>query len=418
MPKVETVTGGRKATRGVIPGGCALSVGNPGTKPPSGFRWARLLDLARLESGHTPSRRVSTYWSGDIPWIGIKDATRNHGRVICSTNESVTRAGIANSSARILPPDTVCLSRTASVGYVVTMGRPMATSQDFINWVCGDSLRARYLHYIFLAEQESIRRFATGSVHPTVYYPEAKAFHVCIPDTSTQEAILSILEALDDKIEVNERIATTCHELAQAYWRRARTQACVGVLAEVARITMGSSPPGESYNESGQGLPFYQGTRDFGPRYPRHRVWCVAPVRTASPGSTLVSVRAPVGRLNLAKELCCIGRGVASLASTCSTPSVLFHTLTAAPEVWTPFESEGTVFGAINKRQLEGLRIPVLADESGGTLESILSPLDRRVASAHRENEALATLRDMLLPKLMSGEIRVGDAEKVVEEAT
>jgi type I restriction enzyme S subunit len=132
----ETQTGGRPATLGVIPGRYALSVGKPAVKPPDGWAWTPLSELARLESGHTPSRKLAEYWEGDIPWIGIRDATENHGRTIYDTKQHTTVAGIENSSARILPENTVCLSRTASVGYVVVMGRAMATSQDFVNWVC------------------------------------------------------------------------------------------------------------------------------------------------------------------------------------------------------------------------------------------------------------------------------------------
>src|SRR5664280_645564 len=109
MARRTTVTGGRAATTGVIPGRWALSVGCPGTAPPTGFVWTCLADVARLESGHTPSRGDKEYWNGDIPWIGIRDATANHGRTIYGTRESITGAGVANSSARVLPPRTVCL---------------------------------------------------------------------------------------------------------------------------------------------------------------------------------------------------------------------------------------------------------------------------------------------------------------------
>lgn len=418
MSRVDTVTGGRRATTGVIPGRWALSVGNPRTQPPRGFRWVLLSDLARLESGHTPSRRIPAYWNGDIPWIGIRDATANHGRIICKTNESVTKEGIENSSARILPPGTVCLSRTASVGYVVSMGVPMATSQDFINWICGEELRSRYLHYILLSEQESVRRFAVGSVHPTVYYPEAKAFHVCIPGIKEQDAILAILCALDDKIAVNDRIARACHEFAQAHLSRALTADTSRCLSEIGAITMGSSPPGESYNEDGLGMPFFQGTRDFGDRFPARRVWCTEPVRVAERGSVLVSVRAPVGRVNIAREQCCIGRGLAAVKSIQGTPSVLFHQMAAASDVWAPYESEGTVFGAINKSQLASIEIPALDDATATSLEGVLSQLDGRVFSVFQENGVLVELRDTLLPRLMSGEISVREGEKMVAEVT
>ena len=134
-----TQTGGRDATEGLIEGDVALAVGLPTSPAPNDWRWTKLTDLSRLESGHTPSRQKPEYSDGDIPWMGIRDATANQGRPLLDTVQHVTQQGIDNSSARILPAHTVCLSRTASVGYVVVMGREMATSQDFVNWVCDES---------------------------------------------------------------------------------------------------------------------------------------------------------------------------------------------------------------------------------------------------------------------------------------
>ena len=188
----------------------------PERPPPEGWQWTVLSDVARLETGHTPSRKHSKYWGGDIPWIGIKDATGNHGRTILRTIERTNELGIENSAARILPKDTVCLSRTASVGYVVVMGRPMATSQDFVNWVCSPHLDHRFLKYVLLAEQSAFPRFASGTTHQTIYFPEAKAFHVSLPPLEEQQAIASILETLDDKIELNRQMNETLEAMAQA----------------------------------------------------------------------------------------------------------------------------------------------------------------------------------------------------------
>jgi type I restriction enzyme, S subunit len=190
----ETTTGGRKATTRHIPPKLALAVGTPSVPAPEGWRWAPLTQLARMESGHTPSRRHPEYWGGAIPWIGIQDAKADHGRRIISTQEMTNELGIANSSARLLPANTVCLSRTASVGYVVVMGRPMATSQDFVNWVCSDDLDPEFLKYLFIAEGDDLLRFASGAVHPTIYFPEAKAFHICYPRRPEQRRIVDIVD--------------------------------------------------------------------------------------------------------------------------------------------------------------------------------------------------------------------------------
>jgi type I restriction enzyme S subunit len=189
-----TTTGGREATTRHIPPKLALSVGMPASPTPTGWQWTPLTELARLESGHTPSRRHSEYWGGDIPWIGIKDAKEHHGGIIFGTVEQINELGIAKSSARVLPKNTVCLSRTAPVGYVIVMGRPMATSQDFVNWVCSKRLDPNFLKYLLIAEGKNLLRFASGSVHSTIYFPEVKAFHICHPPFAEQRRIVAILD--------------------------------------------------------------------------------------------------------------------------------------------------------------------------------------------------------------------------------
>ena len=189
-----TTTGGREATTRHIPGDFALAVGMPSTAAPAGWTWTQLTDIARLESGHTPSRKHPEYWDGDIPWICLTDARPNHGKVIEDTEEHTNDLGIANSSARVLPKDTVCLSRTASVGYVVVMGCEMATSQDFVNWVCSKDLDHRFLKYLLIAENGAFRRFSSGAVHQTIYFPEVKAFHICHPPLAEQRRIVGILD--------------------------------------------------------------------------------------------------------------------------------------------------------------------------------------------------------------------------------
>nr|WP_290442903.1 restriction endonuclease subunit S [Rhodovulum tesquicola] len=178
-----------------------MAVLKPDDKPRRGWRWTPLTALARLESGHTPSRKHPEYWGGDVPWIGIKDARDHHGGTVHETLEYTNALGIENSSARVLPANTVCLSRTASVGYVTVMGRDMATSQDFVNWVCGDALLPDFLKYLLLAQGDEIRRFASGSVHQTIYFPEVKAFHICHPPVAIQREICRSMERLWEQAE-------------------------------------------------------------------------------------------------------------------------------------------------------------------------------------------------------------------------
>lgn len=261
MAREATVTGGREATTRQIDGDYALCVGTPIQPAPSGWKWHRLADIARLESGHTPSRHHPEYWGGDIHWISLRDAKVHHGSIINTTAETTNPIGIANSSARVLPAGTVCLSRTASVGYVVVMARPMATSQDFVNWTCSAELEPRFLQYLFIAERAALRRFSAGAVHPTIYYPEVKAFHVCLPPVAEQKRILEILDTTFAGID--QLITITAKNLgnAQDLFQRYLDNSFDGLRSGTPRIMLedvlsvqprnGWSPPAENHSASG-----------------------------------------------------------------------------------------------------------------------------------------------------------------------
>lgn len=180
----------------LISGVHATAVGNPKESPVAEWEWVPLVDVARMESGHTPSRNKPEYWGGEVCWIGIRDANRNHSSTILDTEQKTNELGLANSASRLLPKGTVCISRTASVGYVVKMGRPMATSQDFVNWVPCDVIDADWLKWLFVSERESLFRFGKGSTHTTIYFPEWLSLHILLPHLSEQQEIVRRVEQL------------------------------------------------------------------------------------------------------------------------------------------------------------------------------------------------------------------------------
>lgn len=186
-------------------------------------------------------------------------------------------------------------------------------------------------------------------------------------------------------------------------------------LTDEFSLIMGQSPPGSTYNEEGQGLPFFQGRRDFGHRYPTDRVYCTAPTRYAAPGDTLVTVRAPVGDINMAAEQCCIGRGVAALRHKSGGRSYTYYAVHFMKDTFLTFEAEGTVFGSISKRGFESTRVIAPPNELVTHFENLAFPLDERITIDEAELRFLQSIRDELLPKLISGELRVPDAERIVE---
>ncbi|WP_312753064.1 restriction endonuclease subunit S [Rummeliibacillus suwonensis] len=185
-----------------------------------------------------------------------------------------------------------------------------------------------------------------------------------------------------------------------------------GKLQDIANITMGQSPKGTSYNEVGDGTVFYQGRTDFGDRFPSRRLFTTEPKKMAKSNDILMSVRAPVGDLNIATESCCIGRGLASIHSNSNAQSFVLYTLFALNQSLNMFNGEGTVFGSINKNALANLDVMIPSAELIQQFENIASSLDLQIKNNYLEICNLKNIRDALLPKLMSGEISVSQAAK------
>ncbi|MBQ0892382.1 restriction endonuclease subunit S [Micromonospora sp. U56] len=378
----------------------------------------RLSDLARLESGHTPSRNKPEYWDGEIPWVGIRDATANHGRTIHSTKQAISELGLANSSARLLPAGTVCLSRTASVGYVVTMGVPMATSQDFVNWICGPELSPRLLHYILMCEQESVRRFAHGTTHQTVYYPEAKAFHVCIPGRPEQDAIAALLGALDEKIVVNERIATAADELRMIQMEAAaREDPALVPLSSLASFVNGRN---FTKDASGSGRMVIR-IAEVGSGPGASTVYNdveTSEQHLARPGDVLFSWSGTLKVARWCRPEALINQHIFKVVPNGGVPAWMMFDLIAGelPAFRAIAADKATTMGHIQRKHLDK-SVAVPKRELWGSLDRSLGVLWNRALVADREALALADLRDTLLPKLISGELRVKDAERLVSGA-
>jgi type I restriction enzyme S subunit len=161
---------------------------------PAHWEVKRTKFAARLRSGHTPSRQHPEYWQGcTIPWFGLADVWQiRDGEIeyVTDTAEKISEIGLANSAARLLPKDTVMLSRAASVGFSAIMGVDMATTQDFVNWVCGSTLRPEYLLYVFRSMQHEFHRLTMGSTHQTIYMPDVGNFFTPIPPIQEQDRIV------------------------------------------------------------------------------------------------------------------------------------------------------------------------------------------------------------------------------------
>ena len=319
-------------------------------------------------------------------------------------------------------------------------------------------LSARFLSYFLVSPntQTMLLSWAgSGGTRNALTKDMIESFEIRAPaDVDEQRAIAHILGTMDDNIELNRRMNETLEALARAVFKswfvdfdpvRAKmggrdtglpkhladlfpdrlVDSELGeipegweakVLGGCTDLTMGQSPPGSTYNGHGEGLPFFQGRSDFGFRYPSNRRFCTAPNRIAQPGDTLVSVRAPVGDINMAWDRCCIGRGVAALRHKSGSMSFTYYSTRTIQTALRAYEHTGTVFGAVNKSQFEALGVIEPDSSTVDAFDSCARPLDARIKSNTLESLNLTALRDTLLPKLISGKLRV-DAEHIVEIA-
>lgn len=398
-------------------------------------------NIGKVVTGKTPPTSDPENYGGTLPFITPSDMKGQ--KFIGSTERTLSVKGIKHVKNLVIPPKTVFVSCIGSdMGKVGMTTVESVTNQQINAVIVAEGVDTNYVYYNLFARKDELQRLATsGSAQPILNKGHFSQLIIEIPPLPEQKAIASILGALDDKIELNRKMNETLEGMARAIfkswfvdfdpipglgphkeWQDSSLGKIpkgwrIGILGEMCEIIMGQSPPGETYNEIGEGLPFYQGIRDFGFRFPSKRVFCTAPTRFAEEGDVLLSVRAPVGSLNIASESCAIGRGVAALRIKGQHYGFLYYVMKESRWNWEKFEAEGTVFGAVTKTDVQKFSVKFPPTEIISRFNQVVFPIDQMIKNNDSQSLTLASIRDALLPKLLSGDIRVGDAERFVEKA-
>ncbi len=304
------------------------------------------------------------------------------------------------------------------------------------DWLCGtgcikielngDHLVPEFLYY-YMDQPHVVQWLEQHAVGTTMLNLSTKIVEklpVRYPVPATQVAIAKTLSAYDDLIENNRRRMALLEEVARQLYREwfvrlrfpghEHTRIVDGVpegweqkrFDELADITMGQSPPSKLYNENGEGLPFHQGVADFGDRFVTHRIYTTAENRIADRGDILCSVRAPVGRLNLTTDKIIIGRGLAAVRSRHAHQSFLFYQLNVH------FFKEdligaGAIFASVSKPELFAQEMLTPPKQLVALFEETSRPIDDQLRILTMGNERLCAARDLLLPRLMNGEVAV-----------
>lgn len=352
--------------------------------------------------------------------IEIRDSTKR-----VSENE-------ANKYRKNLNSRTILVSINGTIGNVAKYrGETCILGKSACYFNVAEDFDLNFIYYVVASKQfkNAITHLATGTTIKNVSLETMRNYSFIAPSIYEQKRIANILSSLDDKIELNRRINENLEQQAQALFKSWFVDFepfkdgkfvdselgmipegwKVGILADIANITMGQSPKGTSYNENGNGISFYQGRAEFGNRFPSVRLFTTEPSRYAEPHSVLLSVRAPVGDINIAVERCCIGRGLASILSKNKHQSFVLYTMFSLKKELDKFNSEGTVFGSINRASIENLKIIIPPVDIINKFENLTSKIDVMLLNIFQETIRLEQLRDTLLPRLMSGELQIND---------
>lgn len=295
----------------------------------------------------------------------------------------------------------------------------------------GVEVDRRFLYYSMLSDtsRSQIRATATGATVRHTAPERIYRVSISFPSLPVQEFVGEVLGSMDDLIKNNRRRVEVLEAIARAIYREwfvnfrypghgdvPLVDSALGPIPEgwevstlgaIADITSGQSPKSEFYNEDGVGKPFYQGVADFGPHFPRTRKWCSVEGRSASDGDVLISVRAPVGRINIADTDITIGRGLAAVRAKDGRQALLLGHLREVFAEEDSMGNDGAIFKSLSKAELSSIAVLVPPDEVAEAANEVLSDNLAMIRALSQATRHLSYLRDLLLPKLVTGQIDV-----------
>lgn len=399
----------------------------------------RLSDLGKFQRGksrHRPRNDSKLFEHGTYPLVQTGEVKA--ANLYIRTHEACYN-DFGLSQSAIWPENTLCITIAANIAETALLGYPMCFPDSVVGFnAYPEESSELFMHYVFTYIRKAIQNSASGSIQDNINIEYLTGLRFKIPHKTYQDKIAEILSSLDKKIELNNRINSELEAMAKTlydYWfvqfdfpdSNGKPYKASGgkmvyndtlkreipegwsdkTLSQIANITMGQSPAGSSYNEEGTGTIFYQGSTDFGWLFPSTRQYTTAPSRMAKKGDILLSVRAPVGDMNIANTDCCIGRGLAALNSKTGSDGFLFYVMKSFKQIFDRRNSEGTTFGSITKNDLHSLTLACPTADLLEKYDEVVTNYNKMIFERSLENRELVNLRDWLLPMLMNGQVTV-----------
>ena len=418
---------------------------------PVGWDFLKLTEVARLESGHTPSRKHPEYWDGSIPWVSLHDTKVLNKPLILETAQTIGELGLANSSARLLPAGTVVFSRTATVGKATILGREMATSQDFANYVCGPRVYNGYLLQLFRFLQPEWNRLMAGSTHNTIYMPVFENLQVLLPSLGEQRKIAAILSSVDDAIEATQAVIDQLQVVKKATMAELLTRGLPGrhthfeqteigeVPADWMLVTIDSLGPAEASTVRSGPFGSSMKTKDFRKEGTpvltiqslgegavlQEGLFYVDDAKTAElaeyrvrPNDLVFSRVADIGRCVAIEEaqhgwLISPNLSRIRLDPSKADARFLMYSLTADSPVRRQIEMIAGSAGrpVISSGTLKSLRLPLPPIEEQRGILAAGRECERRLEAEAQTLDTVRSLKSALMSVLLTGEVRVTPAE-------
>jgi len=399
-----------------------------------------LLSMLIDHRGRTPKKLGGDFVSDGIPVVSalnLKEGRLNLG----SDVRYVTREMYDRWMPQRIQVGDVLLTSEAPLGeaaYVKEDIELCIGQRLYALRADSSQLDPRFLYYKLRTDsvRQRLQSRGTGTTAQGIRQSELVEIPIEVPPMRVQRTVVHVLGVIDDLIDNNRRRIEIIEEMARAIYREWFVHFgfpgheevemvdsemgeipkgwSVKKLGSVCDVVVGQSPKSEHYNEDGEGLPFHQGVTDFGEVIPTHRVYCTEDKRVAKEGDILFSVRAPVGRINLADRNLIVGRGLHAIRHKQGKQAFILYQLKSI------FFKEdimggGTIFQAVTKGDVLGLNLLIPPERTLDAFQGTVQPMVELMVNLVKQNHALSRTRDLLLPKLVSGEIDVSHLD--IEES-
>lgn len=387
--------------------------------------------VGRGRSRHRPRNEPSLY-GGIYPFFQTGDI-KAANLYLRNYSQTYNEKGLAQS--KLWEPGTLCITIAANIAETAILGIEGCFPDSVVGFIADpEKADVHFVKYYIDTIKLQMQGISRGTTQDNLSLDKLLSFDFKTPPLLTQRKIATILSAYDNLIENNTRRIQILEEMAQAIYREwfvtfrfpghenvklvdsgtelgeVPEEWEVVNLSDVCQITMGQSPKSEFYNEDGMGLPFHQGVSNFGPLFPTDKVYCTIEKRIAYSGDILFSVRAPVGRMNLATKKIVIGRGLGAIQSRNDWQGFTYFQLKEK------FHEEdmiggGTIFKSVTKTDMHNINFLLPPKKILLSFEKDAQIILQELRVLNEKNSILRTTRDLLLPQLVSGELDVSELE-------